>query len=108
MARDAFLAALRGRDFEGLVAVLDPDLVVRADGREVRGAANWAKEAVGFSHGARFATPVLVDGEVGLVVAPRGRLFRVLRFTMRDGKIAQIDVVGESERLQELDLAVLH
>jgi RNA polymerase sigma factor (sigma-70 family) len=110
-----FLAALRGGDFKALLTVLDPDLVVHADipGRpgapsEVRGAQNWAKQAVASAQGARFARPALVDGAVGLVVAPRGRLFRVLSFTFKDGKIAGIDVIGDPGRLRELDLAVLN
>jgi RNA polymerase sigma-70 factor (ECF subfamily) len=112
---DAFLAALRGGDFEGLIAVLDPELVVRADAasavggvaREVRGAENWARQAITFARGARFAQAAMVDGAVGVVVAPRGRLFRVLRFTLSNGKIATVEVVGDRERLGELDLAVL-
>jgi RNA polymerase sigma-70 factor (ECF subfamily) len=112
---DAFLAALRGGDFEGLLAVLDPDVVVRADtvavaaggAREVHGARTWAQGAIAFTRGARFARPALVNGAVGVVVAPRGRLFRVLNFTLERGKIVQIDVVGDPERLRELDLAVL-
>ena len=112
---DAFLAALRGGDFEGLIAVLDPELVVRADAasavggvaREVRGAENWAKQAITFARGARFAQAALVDGTVGVLVAPRGRLFRVLRFTLSNGKIATVEVVGDRERLGEMDLAVL-
>ncbi len=112
---DTFLAALRGGDFEGLLAVLDPDVVVRADvgavaaggAREVRGARTWAQGAVAFSRGARFARPALVDGAVGVVVAPRGRLFRVLSFRLEHGKIVQIEVIGDPERLRELDLAVL-
>ena len=112
---DAFLAALRAGDFEGLVAVLDPELVVRVDAAsaasgvatEVRGARNWAKSAMTYSRGARSARPALVDGEVGVVVAPRGRLFRVLRLTISHGKIARIDVMGDPERLRTLDLAVL-
>ena len=112
---DAFLAALRGGDFEGLIAVLDPDVLVRSDiaavgpggTREVRGARNWAKGAIVAARGARFAQPALVDGRVGLVVAPRGRLFRVLRFTFAGGKIAQVEVIGDPARLRELELAVL-
>ena len=95
--------------------MLDPDLVVRADEaaarpgapREVRGARNWAGSAITFSQGARSARLALVNGAVGVVVAPHGRLFRVLSFTMKDGKIAGIDVVGNPERLGGLDLAVL-
>jgi RNA polymerase sigma-70 factor (ECF subfamily) len=113
---DAFLAALRGGDFEGLLAVLDPDLVVQADpaavapggSREVRGAQAWAKGALAFSRGARFARPALVNGVVGVIVAPRGRLFRVLSFRFTGGKIGRIDVVGDPARLRQLDLAVLN
>jgi RNA polymerase sigma-70 factor (ECF subfamily) len=113
---DAFLAALRAGDFDGLVAVLDPDLVVRADAeavgpggsREVRGARTWAQGAIAAARGARFARPALVNGDVGVVVAPRGRLFRALSFTIARGKIVRIDVIGDPARLRELDLAVLN
>jgi RNA polymerase sigma factor (sigma-70 family) len=113
---DAFLAALRRGDFEGLLAVLDPDVVVRVDEagarpgapREIRGARNWAKGAVAFSQLARFAQPALVDGDVGLVFAPGGRLFRVLQFTITRGKIVEADVVADPARLRDFDLAVLN
>jgi RNA polymerase sigma-70 factor, ECF subfamily len=109
---DAFLAALRGGDFDALVAVLDPDVVIRADrtadgSREVRGARTWAKGALAYSRFAHFARPALVNGAVGVVVAPRGRLFRVLRFTFTRGKIVQIDVIADPAHLRQLDLAVL-
>jgi RNA polymerase sigma-70 factor (ECF subfamily) len=113
---DAFLAALPGGDFEALVAVLDPDVVIRADSaaappgapRGVRGARTWAKGAIAFSRSARFARPALVNGAVGVVMAPRGRLFRALSFTVTRGKIVQIDVVADPARLRQLDLAVLN
>ena len=113
---DAFLAALRGDDFDRLVAVLDPDVVIRADrtaapaegSREVRGARACAKQALAYSRFAHFARPALVNGAVGVVVAPRGRLFRVLHFTLTRGKIVQIDVVADPARLRQLDLAVLN
>jgi len=76
--------------------------------REVRGARNWAKGALAFSRAARFARPALVNGAVGVVMAPRGRLFRALSFTITRGKIVQIDVVADPERLRQLDLAVLN
>src|SRR5262245_31306844 len=109
---DAFLAALRVGDFQGLLAVLDPDLVVRGDAAavvpaEVRGAEAWAKGAMAAARGARFARPVLVDGTIGVVVAPSGRLFRVLKFTFAGDRIAQIEVIGEADRLHALNLAVL-
>ena len=103
-------------DFDALLAVLDSDVVVRAEHaavrpgapREVRGARVWAKQALAFARGARFARPALVNGAVGAVVAPGGRLFRVLRFTLTHGKIVQIDVVADPARLRQLDLAVLN
>ena len=111
----AFLAALRAGDFERLLAVLDPDVVVHIDEaaarsgapREVRGDANWAKQAIAFARGAEFVEPALVDGAVGLILAPRGRLSRVLRFSLLGGKIVRIDIVGDPERLRELEVAVL-
>lgn len=111
----AFLTALRGGDFEGLIAVLDPDVVVRADSAavpagsptEFRGARTWAKGAMAFSQLARSVQSMLVDGTVGLVWAPRGRLSRVLRFTITRRKIVQVEVIADPARLEELDLAVL-
>jgi RNA polymerase sigma factor (sigma-70 family) len=110
---DAFLAAAREGDFDALVAVLDPDIVLRADGgavraglsREVRGAPAVAKRAA--KGRARAARPALVNGAMGVVVAPRGRLLMVLSFTIRGEKIVEIDVVGDPERLRQLDLALL-
>jgi len=104
---EAFLAALRGGDFEALVALLDPDVVVRAGTREVRGASTWARQALGFSKVARFARPALVNGTVGVVMAPRGRLFRALSFTFAHDRIVRIDVVADPGQLRRLDLAVL-
>jgi len=112
---DKFLAALRAGDFDGLVALLEPDVLVNIDeaaaapgaAREIRGAATWAKNAIAFSRGARFVRPVLVDGTVGAMLAPQGHLSRVLRLTIKEGKIRQVDIIGDPVRLQELDLAVL-
>ena len=110
----AFLAAVRGGDFEGLLAVLDPDLVVRADvpapsgaPAEIRGAAVWAKQAIAFGQLARLARLALVNGAVGIVMAPRGRLFRVVRLTIANGKITQIEVIGDKARLGALDLSIV-
>jgi RNA polymerase sigma-70 factor (ECF subfamily) len=74
---------------------------------EVRGARAWASSAIVAARGARVARPALVNGAVGVVVAPQGRLFRVLQMTVRDGKIVQIEVIGDPDRLRQLDLAVL-
>jgi RNA polymerase sigma factor (sigma-70 family) len=110
---DAFLAALRGGDFEALVAVLDPDVVVRSDAavsgtpREIRGARTWASQAVVFGRMTRSLQPMLVDGSVGVILAPRGRLLRALSVTIADGKIVQLEIIGDPARLQQLDLAVL-
>jgi RNA polymerase sigma-70 factor (ECF subfamily) len=97
-----------------LLAVLDPDLVVRADmaapsgpPSEVRGAAVWAKGAVAYGHMARLTRPALVNGAIGVVVAPRGRLVRALRFTMASGKITGIEVIGNPARLGELDVSIV-
>ncbi len=108
---EAFIAALRAGDFEGLLAVLDPDLVVRADmsgaPSEIRGAAAWAKGAIAYGHLARLTQPALVNGAVGVVVAPQGRLVRALRFTIANGKITEIEVIGNPARLAELDVSTV-
>jgi RNA polymerase sigma-70 factor (ECF subfamily) len=111
---DAFLAALRRGDVPGLVALLDPDFSVRADATavaalppDVQGAEAWAKHAVQTARGAKFARPALVDGSVSLVIAPKGRLFRVLRLTIDGDRIAAMEVIGDPERLRQMDLAVL-
>jgi RNA polymerase sigma-70 factor (ECF subfamily) len=109
---DAFLAAARGGDFDALLAVLDPDVMVRADAtavpagapRQVRGAHAVAKQALTFSRRAKFARPALVNGAVGIVVAPYGRLSTVMIFTVKRAKIVEIDVLADPTRLRELDL----
>jgi len=75
--------------------------------QEVRGARNWAKGAVAFARFIRPATVCLVDGALGAVLAPGGRLARVLRFTMKDGKITRIEIFADPARLELLELAVL-
>lgn len=115
---DAFLAALHKRDFEALLAVLDPDVVVSLDAgagspgapsREIHGALNWAKGAMAFTRSvsARFVELAMVDGMPGLIWAPRGRLFRALKFTVAGGKITHIDVVADTARLRQLDVGTL-
>ncbi len=114
-AVDAFLAASREGDFEALLAVLDPDVVLRIDGgairaglsREVRGVRAVAEQTLTFSRLSPFVRPALVNGAAGVVVAPRGRPFAVMGFTVRRGKIAEIDVLADPARLSRLDLAVL-
>jgi RNA polymerase sigma-70 factor, ECF subfamily len=112
----AFLTASRSGDFEALLAVLDPDVVARADRAavpagaptEVRGAPAVAKNALAFSARARFAQVAVVNGVAGIVVAPKGRLRIVLAFTIRRGRIVEIDVVADPVRLRHLVLGVLN
>jgi RNA polymerase sigma factor (sigma-70 family) len=111
---DAFLAATRGGDIEALLAVLDPEVVRRADraalragaATELRGAQAVSEETATNARVARFAAPALVDGRVGLVVAPRGRLLLAIGLTIKDDKITEIDAIADPLRLRQLDLAV--
>ena len=109
---DAFLAASRGGDFDALVALLDPDVVLRADAATVQvGAAGEVRGAVAvadtFSGRARAAQPALVNGAVGAVWAPKGQPRIVFGFTIRRGKIVEIEILADPMRLRHLDLAVL-
>ncbi|MGD3108276.1 sigma-70 family RNA polymerase sigma factor [Streptomyces sp. YGL11-2] len=116
---DAFLAACRDGDIAGLLAVLDPDAVRRADRAalpagvpaEVRGAAAVVEQTVVLGKRARFAAPALVNGAVGAVVAPGGRLRIVLTFTLGTTaggtRITGYEVIADPARLRGLDLAVL-
>jgi RNA polymerase sigma-70 factor (ECF subfamily) len=112
---DAFLAAARTGDFDALLAVLDPDVVLHADrgalpagaSREVRGAAAVATGALSYAPRlAWFAEPALVNGTAGLVVKVQGRPFAVLGFTVAHGKIVEIDILADPVRLSQLDLAL--
>jgi RNA polymerase sigma factor (sigma-70 family) len=112
---ERFLAALRLGDPVKLMEVLDPAFSVRADAvaaprgvpAGIRDAETWARQAVQNARGARLATPAMVDGSVGLIVAPRGRLFRVLRFTYADGRIAAMEVIGDPGRLRTIKICEL-
>jgi ketosteroid isomerase-like protein len=117
-AVDAFFAAARDGDFDALLAVLDPDVVVRADRgaaragapAEVRGAAAVAEQVLttgGFGRLARMAQPALVNGAAGVVMTAEGRPFAIMAFTVRQGRVAEIDILADPERLSRLDLAVL-
>ena len=110
---DAFLAAARGGDFEALLAVLDPDVVLRVDrgampgaaSREIRGAEAVVEQARRGGRLAASARPALVNGAAGFVVAPRGRPVAVAGVTVAHGRIVEIDLLADPARLQELDLA---
>lgn len=105
---DAFLAAARGGDFDGLLAVLDPDVVARSEAGVVAGAAAVAAGAPGFAALGAAARPALVDGETGLAVVFGDRVERTLTFTfVRGGRIAVIDVVTDPDRLSALDVTLL-
>jgi RNA polymerase sigma factor (sigma-70 family) len=112
---DAFFAAARRGDFDALVAVLDPDVMLRADRgamavsrpRVVRGAPAVARQALTFARLTLFVRPALVNGTAGVVVASGGRPFSVMGFTVRGGQIIEIDVLADPARLHQLDLALL-
>ena len=112
---DAFLAAARDGDFDGLVAVLDPDIVLRADAGaapafesvEVRGAENVARRAIMFNRLDLVIRPALVNGTPGTVTLREGRPFAVAGFTVRNRRIVEMDILADPERLRELDLTVL-
>jgi RNA polymerase sigma factor (sigma-70 family) len=110
---DAFLAAARDGDFDALLAALDGDVVLHVDAAAagapttIRGAHAVAANARAFSANARFAAPALVDGAVGIVVAPKGKLALVLRFAVVGDKITEIDIDADPQRLSRFSLAVL-
>jgi RNA polymerase sigma-70 factor (ECF subfamily) len=111
---EKFLIALRLGDATKLLEVLDPDFVVHADTAaapgvppDIHGAEAWAKQAIQAARGARLARLAMVEGSVGLLVAPRGRLFRVLRFTFANGRIAAMEVIGNPQRLRTIDVGVM-
>ena len=119
---EAFLRAARAGDLEGLLAVLDPDAAIRIDGaariaggaadaadtpRELRGASTWAKQLIAMSRGLRFVQPALINGSVGLILAPGGKLSRVLTFAFTDFTITRVEVIADPARLRELTITVL-
>lgn len=110
---DAFLAAAHDGDFDRLVAVLDPDVVLRSDAGaphasvEVRGADEVARRARSFSEIGLVRRPALVNGVAGAVCVRDGAPFSVMAFTVRAGKIVEIDILRDAERLSDLDLTVL-
>ncbi|WNC16156.1 sigma-70 family RNA polymerase sigma factor [Brevibacillus brevis] len=109
---DAFLVASRTGDFEKLLSVLDPNVVLRndtafapvANSPVVHGSQAVAKQFAGRAQGAR---AVLVNGSVGVIVAPRGRLLFALELKVVDDKITEIEMIADESRLRELDIAVL-
>ncbi len=110
---DAFLAAARDGDFDRLLAVLDPDVVLRADfgpaggSREIRGAAEVAGQALGYAQIGLDLRPVLINGVAGMVTFLHGRPFSVGAVTVRNGQIVELDFLADPERLRRLDLTIL-
>ena len=107
---DAFLAAAREGDFDALIAVLHPDVLLRVDrgplplgaSREVRGAEDVIEQAITFARLAAFARPALVNGVAGFVVARGDRTLAVAGFTVTDGRIVEIDLLADPARLREI------
>ena len=112
---DAFLAAVQDGDFEALVTVLDPEIVLRADGgaakgmsRLVRGAQAVLAQAATFSKIGLSNQVVLVNGNIGLVCRlPDGRLFSVIGFTIADGRVVEMDILADPDRLSRLDVSAV-
>jgi RNA polymerase sigma-70 factor (ECF subfamily) len=112
---DAFFLAARGGDFDALVALLDPDVVLRADAGArrpaasvvTRGAEAVAGQALRFALPGAQLHPALVNGAAGVVVTVRGRPFSVMGFTVTDGKIVEIDAIGDPERVRRIAAALL-
>jgi RNA polymerase sigma-70 factor (ECF subfamily) len=110
---EAFLAAARHGDFDALVAVLDPDVVLRADGgltglsQHVRGAETVAGQALLWSRVDMTMRRALINGAAGIVSYLDGRPFSIGAFTIEDGKIVEIDFLADPERIARLDLTVL-
>jgi hypothetical protein len=107
---EASLVAARKGDFRALLEVLDPEVVLHADAAattggapsEVRGAPFITRGALAFSKRVRSAQLVIADGAIGVIIAPRGRLFVVLGFTIARDKIVKIDVIADPSRLDQL------
>jgi RNA polymerase sigma-70 factor (ECF subfamily) len=105
---DAFFAAARDGDFDALLELLDPDVVVRANGTEaVRGAAAVAGRAFPFTRIAQVTLPVLINGAAGVITAANGRPITLVAFTVTGAKIAAIDLIDNPRRIAEVDLAIL-
>lgn len=110
---DAFLVAARDGDFQGLLAVLDPDVVLRGDvgaaaaSHKLQGADRVARSAQSFSRRGLVRRPALVNGVPGAVCTREGELVSIMAFTVRSGKIVEIDILADPERLRRLDLTAL-
>jgi RNA polymerase sigma-70 factor (ECF subfamily) len=112
---DAFFAASRNGDFDALVSVLDPDVILRSDGGTarprmtftLRGPKQVASQAITSSKLSPFVRPALINSAAGVVVAAHGKAMFVMAFTVTGGAIAAIDVLADPDRLREIDVSVL-
>jgi len=109
---EAFLAASHDGDFDRLVAVLDPDVVVRSDfgrggRRETRGAAAVARQALGYARMGLDLRPALINGTPGAVAYRDGEPFSIGALTIRNGKIGELDFLNDPDRLRQVDLTIL-
>lgn len=110
---DAFFAASRNGEFDALVAMLDPDVILRSDGGSerpsvsqiIRGGTTLASQAIMFAQGAPYAQPAIVNGAAGVVVMRQGRPLSIMGFIVSSGRIVAIDVLADPVRLARLDLA---
>jgi RNA polymerase sigma-70 factor (ECF subfamily) len=111
---EAFFAASRDGDFDALVEVLHPEVVLRTDGGKarpsanhvIRGAAEVASRAMTFARLGPFVRPVRVNGVAGVLVAPGGKPFSVMSFTVAGGRIVAMDALADPDRLERLELGV--
>jgi RNA polymerase sigma-70 factor (ECF subfamily) len=125
---EAFITAARAGDLEGLLAILDPEAVLRIDGaariaggaadaadtpREIKGASLWARQMIAIAQRmtsipgvVSFFQVALIDGNLGLVLAPRGKLSRVVMFNFSDDKITRVEAIGDRARLRRLEIVV--
>jgi RNA polymerase sigma-70 factor (ECF subfamily) len=109
---DAFFAAARGGDFDALVRLLDPDVVVRADSGPhaatiIRGAEAVAGRAIMFAQPMATLVPAIVNGAAGVVITVEGQPFAVMAFTVSNGRIVAVDALNDPDRIRQLDLPVL-
>ena len=107
----AFMTALKAGDFDGLLQVLDPDVLVRGQGNVMRGAKTWAKGATEFAKSVPMekvgasVRMAIIDGNLGVVFAPHGNIVRVIQFVIDDGLIREVEVVFEPDRVAAFDIS---
>jgi RNA polymerase sigma factor (sigma-70 family) len=110
---EAFMTALKTADFDALMQVLDPDVIVRGNGQEIRGAKTWAKGAMQFAQSvampkvAESVRLAIVNGNIGVVFAPHGNVVRVIEFVVEDGVIREFEIVFDPAQVKSYDVQIL-